>query len=57
MDLKRTREETSPGTMRQEIAMAAAPSVAACCLVYWTARERQSPVFKLLEAPVQVSPS
>ena len=25
-------------------------------LVYWTARERQSPVYKLLEAPVQVSP-
>jgi len=57
MDLKRIRDETSPGTIRQEIATAAAPSVAACCLVYCTARERQSPLCKLVEDPVQASPS
>jgi len=56
MDLKSKREETRPGTMRQEIAIAAAPIVAACCLVYCTARERQSPACKLVEAPVHASP-
>merc|ERR1711981_1290769 len=53
IDLKRMREETRPGTMRQEIAIAAAPIVAACCLVYWTARLRQSPVWRLVDPPVQ----
>jgi len=52
IDLKRTSDETRPGTMRQETAIAAAPIVAACCLVNSTDIARQSAVCKSSEEPM-----